>query len=361
MTTRLPSFALIIACAFASAPASAQTTTTAPARGPEIRRGVEMSGDRESRSRQFYERAIRKVEPTLKGNPARIPLYLELFKREFVEDTRTFAVELNTDGTTLRGHVEFPEHKAALTNLFKHLALDVKDEVELLPSPALGDKRFGVVTANQTFVRSRPVPAGAATRSENLTDCVRGDTLFVLKETDTGHLLCHAPDGYVGYVNGADVRRIDDTEFAALNDARPVRHPERIEQVITEAQKFLGTPYVWAGGTREGCDCSGLVRASFKAAGVVMPRDADQQSLVGRLVGTRWSRASLRRGDTLFFLGRRGNISHTAIYLGDGKMIEATSPVVTISNFDVVTDADADSAGDRGPEDRFCYAKRVIE
>jgi len=34
---------------------------------------------------------------------------------------------------------------------------------------------------------------------------------------------------------------------------------------------------------------------------------------------------------------------------------------VTISNFDVVTDADADSAGDRGPEDRFCYAKRVIE
>ena len=90
-----------------------------------------------------------------------------------------------------------------------------------------------------------------------------------------------------------------------------------------------------------------------------MPRDADQQSLVGRLVGTRWHRGSLRRGDTLFFLGRRGNISHTAIYLGDGKMIEATSPVVTISTFDV--GGDADSAADRAAEDRFCYAKRVIE
>src|SRR5688500_3024793 len=187
MMSRLAPLALIVACAFASVPARAQTTT-APA---EIRRGVEMSGDRESRSRQFYERAIRKVEPSLKGDASRIPLYLELFKREFVEDTRTFAVELTADGTTLRGHVEFPEHKAALTNLFKHLALDVKDEVELLPSAALGEKRFGVVTADRTCVRSRPVTAGAATRSENLTDCVRNDLIFVLKEADHGQLLCH--------------------------------------------------------------------------------------------------------------------------------------------------------------------------
>jgi gamma-D-glutamyl-L-lysine dipeptidyl-peptidase len=227
----------------------------------------------------------------------------------------------------------------------------------LLPSAALGGKRFGVVTADRTFVRSRPIAAGAAARSENLTDCVRGDLIVVLKEAEHDQLLCHAPDGYVGYIAAADVRRIEEKEFADLNQAMPVRHPERIEQIIAEAQKFLGTPYVWAGGTREGCDCSGLVRASFKSAGVVMPRDADQQSLVGRLVGTRWHRGSLRRGDTLFFLGRRGNISHTAIYLGDGKMIEATSPVVTISKFDI---GDTDSS-DRGAEDRFCYAKRVIE
>jgi hypothetical protein len=353
MMTRLAPVALIVACAFASSRATAQSTTPTP----EIRRGFEMSGDRESRSRQFYERAIRKLEPSLKGDVSRIPLYLELFKREFVEDTRTFAVELSSHAATIRGHVEFPEHKAALTNLFKYLALEVSDEVELLPSSSLGNRRFGIVTAERTFVRSRPVAPGAATRSENLTDCVSGDLIFVLKEAEHGQLLCHAPDGYVGYVSAADVRRIDEKEFAGLNAATPVRHPERIEQVIAQAHQFLGTPYVWAGATREGCDCSGLVRASFKSAGIVMPRDADQQSLVGRLVGTRWHRASLRRGDTLFFLGRRGNISHTAIYLGDGKMIEATSPVVTISNFDV-NDTDA---SDRGAEDRFCYAKRVIE
>ena len=314
-----------------------------------------MSGDREGRARQFYERAIRKVEPSLKGEISRIPLYLELFKREFVEDPRTFAVELTNQGTTLRGHVEFAEHKTALAQFFKHLGLDVKDEVELLPSAALGENRFGVVTAAHTFVHSAPA-AGRGGRAENFTDCLKGDVVFLLKDDGNGQLLCHAPDGYVGYINATDIRRIDEKTMAKMSAAIPVRHPERIEQVIDEAKKFIGTPYVWGGGTREGCDCSGLVRASFKAAGVVMPRDADQQSLVGQLVGTRWSRASLRRGDTLFFLGRRGTISHTGIYLGDGKMIEATSPVVTISSFNP---DDQDYSERR--DDTFCYAKRVIE
>ena len=232
----------------------------------------------------------------------------------------------------------------------------MKDEVELLPSPALGENRYGVVTANRTFVHSAPA-AGRGGRAENFMDCVKGDIVFLLKDAGNGQILCHAPDGYVGLINAADIRRIDEKTLAEISAANaPVRHADRIEQVIDEAKKFLGTPYVWGGGTRQGCDCSGLVRASFKAAGVVMPRDADQQSLVGRLVGTRWSRASLRRGDTLFFLGRRGTISHTGIYLGGGKMIEATSPVVTISSFNP---DDQDYSERR--DDTFCYAKRVIE
>jgi len=344
--------ASIVACAFAPARAQTATTTTAPA---EIRRGMEMSGDRETRARQFYERAIRKVEPSLKGDVSRIPLYLELFKREFVEDTRTFAVDLSAAGATVRGHVEFVEHKNAMTQLFRHLGLEVKDDVELLPSPTLGENRYGVVTATQTFVRSAPA-AGRGGRAENYTDCVKGDIVFLLKDGENGQFLCHAPDGYVGLINAADVRRIDEKALAELTANVPVVYGERIEQVINESKKFLGTPYVWGGGTRQGCDCSGLVRASFRAAGVVMPRDADQQSLVGRLVGTRWSRANLRRGDTLFFLGRRGTISHTGIYLGGGKMIEATSPVVTISSFNP---DDQDYSERR--DDTFCYAKRVIE
>ena len=119
---------------------------------------------------------------------------------------------------------------------------------------------------------------------------------------------------------------------------------------------MLGVPYVWGGGTLQGVDCSGLVRGAYRAASVNLPRDADQQSLVGRLVATRWHRSGLRPGDTLYFLGRRGTISHTALYIGDGKYIEATSPVAKITSFEP-----NHLEYNQRRTDGFCFAKRVIE
>jgi cell wall-associated NlpC family hydrolase len=157
-------------------------------------------------------------------------------------------------------------------------------------------------------------------------------------------------------VNGQHVRRVDEATLSEIQAVERVARKEGIEQVIESAMQYIGTPYVWGGGTRQGIDCSGLVRGAFKPAGVVMPRDADQQFLVGRLVATRWYRLGLRRGDTLFFLGRRGTISHTGIYLGDGKYIEATEPVVKISSFN----PDDDNYVEKRDKS-FCFAKRVIE
>jgi len=133
----------------------------------------------------------------------------------------------------------------------------------------------------------------------------------------------------------------------------------RIETAIAAAEKLLGTKYVWGGRSPQGIDCSGLVHTAFRAAGVSMPRDADQQSLVGTLIGTRWHRSALRRGDVLFFLGRRGTISHTGIYLGDGKFIEAASPVVTISELEKPREGRDGQVRSRG--DGICFAKRVFE
>src|SRR5919107_915833 len=81
--------------ALAAQDAPDDPATTAPSTNPaEIRRGAPMGGSSEERGRRFYENVIRKVEPSLKGDLARLPLYIELFKREFIEDTRTFAIDI---------------------------------------------------------------------------------------------------------------------------------------------------------------------------------------------------------------------------------------------------------------------------
>ena len=350
-------FLLLTAASLAAEPSTRPATTRSSRDPNEIRRGMEMGGDPQERARRSWENMIRKIEPTLHGDVSRIDQYVELFKRECVEDTRTFAFDVHgtfADGrATLNGFVEFPEHKEAIKQFFKYLNLPgVEDQTELLPSTSLGDRKFGFITAVKTFVYDKP---DVTSRREALTQCLQGEMVYLLKETGDS-LLVHAPSGYVGYVASKDIRRMSELAIDQFDAALPVKHPERIEAVIAEASKMMGTPYVWSGITKEGIDCSGLVYTAFKAVNIQMPRDADQQYLVGRLVGTRWHRSGLHRGDTLYFLGRRGTIHHTAIYLGDNKYIEAADPGVKITSFDP-----KDKEYSEGRDKSFCFAKRVIE
>lgn len=364
MIHRIP--LLLLALATICRPATAQdadgampTTTSATTTNPsEIRRGMTMAGSSEERGRRFYENVIRKIEPSLKGDPGRLPQYIDLFKREFVEDPRTFAFDVTAlpdrdGGIAIFGHIEFEEHRRSLHEFFKHLGFaSVRDALTLLPDAALGEQRFAVVRVDRTFVYDKPIAP-----RETLTQSLKGDGLFLLAPADDGHFLCHAADGYVGYVSGDALERMTDEQFdGAMNPPRAAVVDQRIEGAITAASKLMGTKYVWGGMTTDGVDCSGLVYTAFRSQGVRLPRDADQQALTGKLVATRWHRAGLRRGDVLFFLGRRGTISHTAIYLGNNEYLEATSPVVTISSFD----PSAKNYSERRDE-TFCFAKRVFD
>jgi len=102
-------------------------------------------------------------------------------------------------------------------------------------------------------------------------------------------------------------------------------------RVIAEARKFLGLPYLWAGTSGFGYDCSGFTYSVYHAYGQTLSRDADQQAVHGTFV----LRSALQPGDLVFFRdSATGPISHVGIYIGGGNIIDAphTGAVIRIDS-----------------------------
>ncbi|MDM7889243.1 C40 family peptidase [Curtobacterium sp. RHCJP20] len=89
--------------------------------------------------------------------------------------------------------------------------------------------------------------------------------------------------------------------------------------VVEDAKKYLGVPYVFGGTTRSGMDCSGLVQTVFKGLGVTMPRVVPDQADMGVPVG---SLKDAKPGDLIIPKGEQ----HIVIYVGDGKVLHAPRP-----------------------------------
>ena len=97
-------------------------------------------------------------------------------------------------------------------------------------------------------------------------------------------------------------------------------------QAADIAMRYLGVPYVWAGSTPLGFDCSGLVMYAFSNVGVLLPHS----TYIDWTLGTHVSMDQLQKGDLVFFNGRE----HMGIYLGNGQFVHAphTGDVVKVSS-----------------------------
>lgn len=331
-------------------PSAAQPTQQAK----EVRRGMNMADAPAERFSKWFDRLAAQIEPTLQGDPARLGVYLQFFEREIVREPRLFAFKataVRADGKTrVVGVAEYTEQVETLHRLLSTLKLDpIESTILIAPTERTNGVHFGVARRD-AFLYATPEDT-----SEKVNEALAGEPVWVL-DASAGAMryLVHSTDGYVGWIEADAVEpRSAEQLTAKVNDTAP-RHGQLIEVALADAISRIGKPYVWGGRGDEGVDCSGLVQQAFAAAGIKLPRDAEQQAIVGKLVAMRHHRSALRRGDVLFFLGRRGFVAHTGIYLGDGQFIESADGGVRISEFN-----NDDTRNRR--EDSFCFAKRILD
>ncbi|OIK04940.1 C40 family peptidase [Streptomyces monashensis] len=123
----------------------------------------------------------------------------------------------------------------------------------------------------------------------------------------------------------------------ALAQAGAVTAPDtRAAAAVAYAYAKLGSPYVWGATGPHAFDCSGLVQAAYRSAGIALPRTTYTQIDAGRRV----SRSELRPGDLVFFYS---GVSHVGIYVGGGQMIHApnSSAPVRLAPIDLMPFAGA--------------------
>jgi len=103
------------------------------------------------------------------------------------------------------------------------------------------------------------------------------------------------------------------------------RGPVAADTVVQRAREQLGRRYVFASSSPErGFDCSGLAKYVLKSVGVDLPHNASRIAQAGEHVDA--DSATMRPGDLLLFgRGRSTHISHVGIYVGDGRMIHAST------------------------------------
>jgi cell wall-associated NlpC family hydrolase len=96
--------------------------------------------------------------------------------------------------------------------------------------------------------------------------------------------------------------------------------------VVAIAQRYLGVPYVWAGASPKGFDCSGVTMYCYAQIGIGLSHGATDQQRASKPV----SLGALQPGDLVFF-GSASYSHHVGIYAGGGQMIHAPHTGAVVS------------------------------
>jgi len=172
--------------------------------------------------------------------------------------------------------------------------------VGFVPASALGPARQA--THRITALRSFLYP-GPSIKTSPLSALPNGARVTVESSEDR---FARTPEGYL---------------FAA--HLAPLDH--HATDPVSEAERFIGIPYLWGGKTSLGIDCSGLVQSASLACGIAAPRDSDmQEQALGTALAIPNDPQNYQRGDLLFWPG------HVALCQGEGRMVHATASTKSV-------------------------------
>ena len=148
-----------------------------------------------------------------------------------------------------------------------------------------------------------------------LSNAEEGKTYEVMEAPKDGWGRIKVPQGE-GYIKSSSATLIEKAQEKVDKSAL------KRQEVVDYALQFVGGRYVYGGvNPNTGVDCSGFTRYVLsKAGGVNISRSSRSQSVEGRIV----SYENARAGDLVFY-GKNGSINHVALYMGDGRVVHAST------------------------------------
>jgi cell wall-associated NlpC family hydrolase len=179
-------------------------------------------------------------------------------------------------------------------------------------------KAYGAETSTTLYAKM-DVPVSVLNTANSsgsiLSSAEEGKTYEVIEAPKDGWVRIKVPQGE-GYIKSNSATLIEKAQEKVDKSAL------KRQEVVDYALQFVGGRYVYGGvNPNTGVDCSGFTKYVLgKAGGVNVSRDSRSQSSDGKIV----SYENARAGDLVFY-SKNGSINHVALYMGDGRVVHAST------------------------------------
>ncbi|MEN8225438.1 MAG: SH3 domain-containing C40 family peptidase [Bacteroidota bacterium] len=323
----------------------------------------------------------------------KVQILLDSIKSVYAPDTRIalwdISIDRSSDTIRIIGELDKTESFDAIDAVIIKEYPHIENHISLLPEEDIDQIVTGLINNSVANLRSKPKHS-----SEIVTQALLGTPVRILKRKNDWYLI-QTPNKYIAWVDAPAITKIGKQELSAYKQSEKiifnkqygfsytqaddksqrvsdlvvgcilpiistdkgfyqVQYPDKRvawvkiaetidaniifnmllveEALVSTAQKFVGIPYLWGGTSSKAIDCSGFTSTIYYMNGIILQRDASQQTKYGKEITSTYECTDLLPGDLLFF-GRKASdslperVTHVAMYIGKTEFIHASGKV----------------------------------